>query len=99
MAKDNDSGEEIKDPLEVMDEADDGDETDPDKLIKSGMHIEGEDEAEIESDALGVTALEDNLSAFDPLLADDTLKLGDEEEVDGEVDLVDPEFEDDKDNW
>lgn len=96
--------DEVKDPLEAMDEEDaEDDEIDPDKL-GPGLHIEGEDD-EVETDVDGdaPTDIDDPLM-FDPLLEDKKPKKekkdGDEEEEfpedeeDADVDLVDEDFED-----
>lgn len=103
--------DEVKDPLEAMDEEDsEGDEIDPDKL-GPGLHIEGEDEeveVEADVDGIAVTDIDDPLM-FDPLLEDKKPKKEkvpgeeDEEEFpedeeDPEVELEDEEFTD-KEEW
>lgn len=94
--------DEVKDPLEAMDEADAEDgEIDPDKL-GPGLHIEGEDEVEPDTDGEAPTDIDDPLM-FDPLLEDKKPKKEKkdeeeeefpEDEEDADVDLVDDEFED-----
>ena len=83
--------DEIKDPLEAMDEEDGDDEDgdiDPKKLKKKGLHIEGDDDVPHDD------GLVDPLLEKDPLLDDDGMPLDDEDEVE----LEDDEFSD-KADW
>ena len=96
--------DEVKDPLEAMDEEDaEDDEIDPDKL-GPGLHIEGEDE-EVDADVDGETPTDiDDPLMFDPLIEnkktekkksdnEDEEEEFPEEEEDAEIDLVDEDFE------